>query len=440
MTVYDMNPFQCGRPIAEPDNFFGRERELRRLRGHLLQLHWVSIVGPRRIGKTSLLLQLCHPDVATGMGLNPSIYARVFIDCQGLSDLDAKGWQALLVKRAAEALDFSPAPQVQDSFEFREAFYSLLADGRKLVLILDEFENLAVNPHLDVDFFNLLRSLATDLPLAMVTASRTSLSALTYQDQSVLSSPFFNVFNTLRIGLLEEKAARALLGRPEAGFAAETVEFLLELVGPHPYFLQLAGHQAFEWQEGGCLDETARKEVRQELERALVPHLRYTWEHLSPRARYFLVTLPLARAHEPALKELQEACLVQDKAYLSPLVELFARQQVVPDVVQVGGLWADLRRRQAVWCKEPLPLSDLAYRVLCYFLRHPDRPIPWRQLELAVWGELENLPDDYLGNPERVDAAVDRVRKALREAGAGTPLYFRGGAYTFESSQLTPCP
>ncbi|HIC88962.1 MAG TPA: hypothetical protein EYP04_06130 [Anaerolineae bacterium] len=440
MTIGDINPFQCGRPIADPDAFFGRRRELRRLSSHLHQLHWVSVVGPRRIGKTSLLLQLRHRQVMTRMGLDPSLHAVAFVDCQGLSDLDSEGWQALLVKRAAKALGFSPVPPVRDSFEFQEAFHLLLAGGRKLILMLDEFESMVVNPHLDVDFFNLLRSLSTDMPLAIVTASRTSLSELTYQDRSVLSSPFFNVFNALRIGLLEEEAARALLRRPEAGFAAETVEFLLGLAGPHPFFLQLAGSYAFEWQKGGHLDETARAEVCQELQEELAKHLSYTWNHLSPRARYFLVTLPLVREHEPALRELQEACLVQDKAYLSPLVELFVRQQVVPDVVQAGGLWADLRRRQAVWCGQPISLSDLAYRVLCYFLRHPNRPIPWLQLELAVWGELENLPDDYQGNPERVDAAVNRVRKVLREIGAGTPIYLRSGAYTFDSSQLNPCP
>ena len=59
-----VNPFQCGRPIADPAGFFGRALELKRLSSHLQQLDWVSIVGPRGIGKTSLLLHLCNPQVA----------------------------------------------------------------------------------------------------------------------------------------------------------------------------------------------------------------------------------------------------------------------------------------------------------------------------------------------------------------------------------------
>jgi serine/threonine protein kinase len=429
-------PVQCGRPIKDPANFFGRERELRRLRGYLRGLHSVSIVGSRRIGKTSLLLQLCHPNTTTQLEPDPSRYALVYVDCQGLKELDAEGWRSLLVSRVAEGLGIVPTPRVRDGFHFQDIFRQLLGGGRRVVLMLDEFEDLASNPHLNADFFSGLRALGSGHSLAFVTASRLPLIELTYHDSNVLSSPFFNIFVTLKVRLLDEKAARALLGHPQAGFSPETVDFLLELTGPHPCFLQLAGYHAFEWQEAGILDETARERVREEMEEAVEPHLRHGWEHLSQPARSALVTLPLTQAGEAGLNELREACLVHGGTYLSPLVERFARRQTVPDVLQVRELWADLRRRQVVWRNRPLSLSDLSYRLLCHFLERPGRPIPWQALELDVWGQHEQLPEDYAGNPERVDAAVDRLRRALREIGAGSPIRFQGGAYTFEPGRM----
>lgn len=440
MEQFEANPFQYGRPIADPAGFFGREADLRRLGSLLRQLNWVSIVGPRRIGKTSLLLQLCHPHVAIEMGLGASEYAITYIDCSGLSGLDARGWHSLLISQVAEAIGVSPAPEVQNGFSFRQALRQLLVGKQKLILILDEFESLANSPRVDTDFFNGLRSLSTGYPVAFVTASRSPLIALTYQDKSMLASPFFNVFATARVGLLDEASAGILISRPGADFTEETAQFLLRLAGPNPYFLQIAGYYAFEHQKAGRLDQAGQEQVRHAVEEAVEPHLIYTWQHLSEQARYALVTLPLAHHGEAGLDELHEACLVKDREYLSPLVERFVRRQAIPDILQVRGLWIDLRRRQAVWRRQPLSLSDLAYRLLCYFLRNSDRPIPWSQLEVDVWGETEGLPSDYTGNPERVDARVDALRRVLRETGIGNPISFRGGNYIFEATLIDPSP
>ncbi len=54
--------FSAGPPIAHPRSFFGRARELKRL-FNLWQrspLQNAAIIGPRRAGKTSLLLYLAN--------------------------------------------------------------------------------------------------------------------------------------------------------------------------------------------------------------------------------------------------------------------------------------------------------------------------------------------------------------------------------------------
>ena len=49
------NPFAYSQPISKPDRFIGREDELRGILSELRREMSISIVGERRIGKTSLL-------------------------------------------------------------------------------------------------------------------------------------------------------------------------------------------------------------------------------------------------------------------------------------------------------------------------------------------------------------------------------------------------
>jgi hypothetical protein len=51
------NPFTYGNPISDPHRFFGRAREVEQIFGRLRneEFESSSLVGDRRIGKTSLL-------------------------------------------------------------------------------------------------------------------------------------------------------------------------------------------------------------------------------------------------------------------------------------------------------------------------------------------------------------------------------------------------
>jgi len=59
------NPFTYGNPISDPRRFFGREREVEQIFGRLRneEFESSSVVGDRRIGKTSLLNFLANPVV-----------------------------------------------------------------------------------------------------------------------------------------------------------------------------------------------------------------------------------------------------------------------------------------------------------------------------------------------------------------------------------------
>jgi len=64
------NPFTYGNPISDPHRFVGREREVGQIFGRLRneEFESSSLVGDRRIGKTSLLKYLADPGVREAHG------------------------------------------------------------------------------------------------------------------------------------------------------------------------------------------------------------------------------------------------------------------------------------------------------------------------------------------------------------------------------------
>jgi hypothetical protein len=190
------------------------------------------------------------------MGLKtlPNQIDIMSIDCSTLSKLDQPALYQILLEEIEEALAEPASPVSGLSLlaesdpmtcrAFERAIRELTRQGWRPILLLDEFEWLSRNSHLDPDFFSGLRALAAKYPLAYVTASKQPLLALTYAEASALSSPFFNIFANIRLGLLAEAEARLLLTHLAAKggqtLAPAIIDFMLALAGPHPLLLQIA--------------------------------------------------------------------------------------------------------------------------------------------------------------------------------------------------------
>jgi len=78
------NPFTYGNPISDPRRFFGRAREAEQIFGRLCneEFESSSVVGDRRIGKTSLLNYLADPGIRAARGLGPGRYSFFYVDLQ----------------------------------------------------------------------------------------------------------------------------------------------------------------------------------------------------------------------------------------------------------------------------------------------------------------------------------------------------------------------
>jgi hypothetical protein len=243
----DASPFIAGPPIMHPRDFFGREREIRRIFGLLkrLPLQNAAIMGPRRSGKTSLLqyfknitvtpVDQLHAGQRNDWLPQPERYRWVFVDFQD----PRVGTQEGLLRHLLTSLDLTvPAPCNL------ERFLDVMSRNLSLptVILLDEIgAALQRYPELDDMFWEGLRSLAgcpAGGNLAFVLASH--ISPIELAHDSGHSSPFFNIFGyTTTLGPLTEVEARALVASSPILFSAEDVAWILDRSRRWPLLLQL---------------------------------------------------------------------------------------------------------------------------------------------------------------------------------------------------------
>ena len=274
------NPFFYGGRIA-PEQFVGRRAELRRIFAgldiaHTGQMQSFSVVGPRRIGKSSLLFYIAQrhahyltvpPVIASEAKQSPTpeseiaaaqpfdsaalrsgsrlamtqtAYRFAYIELQDARCHTLTGLlDNILTQLGASERVGNTSPLVA----FQDAIVALRARGALPVVCLDEFEELVHRrEQFTLDFYESLRYLMNQHALALVTASKTPLIDLA---QTLgYTSPFFNIFTHLPLGELTDDEARELIARGatcDRAFTPTEQMEILTLAGNHPYKLQLAG-------------------------------------------------------------------------------------------------------------------------------------------------------------------------------------------------------
>lgn len=295
------NPFFNMGPIEDPRYFVNRDRELRKLLQYVNNRMSCSIVGSRKIGKTSLVKQairLAASSDSASMDLKKCVW--VYLNFGQMLSATKLGFWKQLLKSLTAALTESPK-ECRESIatDWEHLFQSeaivvpeidahltkLASRGVKPIIVLDEFEGAVRNPNLDFSFYGELRTLVPKL--TYITVTQGYLHCLEYARDSVKISPFFNVFVILPVGLFSTASARELLNLSAFGgvpFSSEDVEFLVNVAGCHPFFLQRAGYQLFEVYSGDGPHpsrEEAYSVVRSEFQLQARPHFEHVWSKLS---------------------------------------------------------------------------------------------------------------------------------------------------------------
>jgi len=332
------NPFTFGNPINEPERFHGRKAEIRQILNRLLSSahESTSIIGERRIGKTSLLNYLSNPETAEALGLTPDHFCLSYVDFQGLTDITPQRfWQRVLGKMARSICDDSLKPVIEsvikqnkfDLFDLEDIFEKSQDHGLTVVLLMDEFEYVTQNPNFKSDFFGGLRALAIHHGVALIPATRRELADLCHSDE-IKGSPFFNIFANVVLRPFSRAEVDELLDsysqKSGLSFDQTDRDFIWSLGGGYPLFVQIAGYYLVE----GRLQNLAHKDlsnfVIDNFNQQTDPHYTYIWGHCSDSEKITLLTLltlslqPESPKNVPTLENLTRlrARIPQDLAML----------------------------------------------------------------------------------------------------------------------------
>ncbi|MBX3060109.1 MAG: protein kinase [Anaerolineae bacterium] len=290
------NPFFNRQRIGDPAYFYGRTQSVENLYSAIATRQSRSIVGERKMGKSSLLTFISSPDTLRQHGFDPTQFVFIYMDLEGMSNIGYDEFWPELLDQMALAL-----PESQAELKAQAESLSLQADARfmqvrrllrrveraglRVVLMLDEFESLATNAAFDASFYGELRSLAGELGVTYITTSKRGLYDLTYQYADTLSSPFFNIFSEERLNLLpREEAVELLCGLSGKGdhrpFTEKEIEFCLDHAGRHPFFLQVIGSYLFAARTEPIPDAEVEALVLRRFLAEAEDHYRYLWRQL----------------------------------------------------------------------------------------------------------------------------------------------------------------
>ncbi|NJN96549.1 MAG: AAA family ATPase [Anaerolineales bacterium] len=330
------NPYTFGVPVQGKDNFFGREKELQLIFDTLEnvprgQKQDLVVMGPRRIGKSSLLYRLV--DLLTPR----KDFVSVYIDVQSIKP------------RTTRLLFFEVMQKIEDGYSKKgiwsrhlPSFVTLKPDNipvdlefytfkkdmirlnevivsqnlPRLVLMFDEVELLIEFGGADILswFRGLIQSM---LYIIFVVSGAEQLYSLT-QDYG---SPFYNIFKTIELHPLTPRAARKLIEEPanQIGMQIPSTEVdkILRYAGNSPYFIQGMAHYLVETLNRQKRYEVYPEDVAEVIKQSveyLSPQFAYVWGGASQVQRIILYAL--AKKGHPRTAEALIAGLPQLKSII----------------------------------------------------------------------------------------------------------------------------
>lgn len=245
------NPYSFGNPATTM--FFGRHRVLRFIRESIegsRRASLISLTGPRRIGKTSILWRLNNE------GSNKSIYVLIDLQAEYFSLKVITDLLFIMARSAARAiasqklypdLDLEYPEQgyftsnpFQAFQEYIKYINSVLGKAR-LIFLIDEFDILLRLTSDSLGFYALLRYMLQEEAFYMITAGTIPLDVVARSDSPDIS-PFYNIATVIRLSFLSRSEAVDLIRQPVKGildYRAEAIDYLLLLSGCHPFLLQV---------------------------------------------------------------------------------------------------------------------------------------------------------------------------------------------------------
>jgi hypothetical protein len=315
--------------------FFGRQAEMRRIKERLCadSPQSVSLIGERRIGKSSLAFRLFQH-------LNNSDNTiALFLDCDGIAEqcnskdqffqlLNQKAKEVLAERHDGLDLPDTGGNGFFDSYSSFKDFIKHCGKKKniKTIIFIDEFEHLSDNEFADRGFFSNLRSMAVDPGnrLAFCTVSQKELDQLAHQ--SILTSNFWNIFDVEIIGLLDPGSIRRLrrYGFENTGFTLKEQdrEKIHYYAGDFPFFNQMVCGFLWDADRDGVEPDWDKLEVK------MFPHFKNLWDYRTREEQKQLKILKNKKQHhknDRALKVMKSrGILIKEQGLYRPFSQYFS--------------------------------------------------------------------------------------------------------------------
>jgi serine/threonine protein kinase len=295
------NPYLNRVMLRNADDFFGRQREVKRIYSRLDAPHpqSISVVGERRIGKSSLLNYVYQRKNRKRFMQNHDRSIFIFMDFQRSADLTIPKFIDILFSmfKYEGAEEIGGVDGEKNLDQLKDVIQRLSDQGKRIIILMDEFEAITKNENFDMQFFSFLRFLANNFMVAYVTSSYMELQQMCH-NKDIADSPFFNIFSNLPLRPFSRDEAVELVtvpsereGIPLGRYASEILAFS----GYFPLYVQVACSYLFEFLVENPDAEPDWEEISRSFKEEVYPHYSFIWSRMDDVSRQSLCRVAMGR-------------------------------------------------------------------------------------------------------------------------------------------------
>lgn len=320
-SVRKSSAFNWSTPVKEETRFYGHKQDLEQLQRSIREGQHVLLIGDRRIGKTSLLMQLRQRLVSPCFGVYINLEAA-FVQEEAILNEILRRVVSTLVDASLISAKTWKNYSLTYASDFYNAFESILREAKeilpdiRIVLILDEAEVIVYK---DEQVATVLRATLQGNDEVVVVLAGTN--RLLRHTQVGHTSPLLNIFRTLNLEPLSEEETDLLITETAKQVGMELTPYALariyELSGGMPMESQMIGHEVLRLVQDKGETKIDIQDVDDVIPGLLqsIPHIfKYKWEELSKKEKSVLRLVarkkPIRQENQNTLNNLKKSHLI----------------------------------------------------------------------------------------------------------------------------------